>query len=181
MPLNNPSDSPLRHRPFFNKQQIAQLVAYVNALPAINGVNRSGPGIPNIQPLCPTATPQPGCVTLSQGQSAYALDCASCHQAAAAGNMLSKGNLIPSLHNSSALQVAEAVRVGPKPMPVFGTNQLSEAQVSAIAHYVEFLHKRGNPGGLPISHFGPVAEGFVGILIGLGALLIATRLMGTRS
>jgi len=94
--------------------------------------------------------------------------------------MLSKGNIVPSLHNASITQVLEAIRIGPKPMPIFGNNQLSDRQASAIAQYVQSLHYPANPGGLGIGHFGPIGEGFVGIIVGLGVLLVASRLMGNR-
>jgi ubiquinol-cytochrome c reductase cytochrome c subunit len=185
MPLNDPAEQPERHHPYFNPTEIRQLVAYINALPVITGrPTETGPGIPTVAPQCvgnvvPTPNPT-GCVTLSEGQQAFAINCAQCHQATGAGGMLSKGNVVPSLHNSNATQVVEALRVGPKPMPVFGTTQISASQASAIAHYVEYLHGNANPGGLPISHFGPVAEGFVGILAGFGILWFAARMIGTR-
>ncbi len=34
------------------------------------------------------------------------------------------------------------------------------------------LHQPADPGGLGISHFGPVAEGFVGVILGFGVLLV---------
>jgi ubiquinol-cytochrome c reductase cytochrome c subunit len=94
--------------------------------------------------------------------------------------MLSKGNVVPGLHNANITQVAEAMRVGPKPMPVFGPAQLDEQQMSAIANYVQYLHRPANPGGLGYSHFGPVAEGFVGVIAGFGLLWFAVRMIGTR-
>jgi ubiquinol-cytochrome c reductase cytochrome c subunit len=93
--------------------------------------------------------------------------------------MLSKGNVVPGLHNANITQAAEAMRIGPPPMPVFSENQLNEHDMSAIAHYVQYLHQPSNPGGLGISHFGPVAEGFVGIL-GFCILWFAARMIGTR-
>jgi ubiquinol-cytochrome c reductase cytochrome c subunit len=180
MPLNNPHDQAIRHHPYFNAEQTRQLVAYIADLPAINGKNVSGPGIPVVAPLCTSAGVPAGCTTLTEGQQYFQVNCAQCHQAVGSGGMLSKGNLIPSLHNASTVQVAEAMRVGPKPMPVFGTGQLSDHQVSAIANYVQYLHNPTNRGGLGLSHFGPVAEGFVGIVVGLGAILIVSRLMGNR-
>jgi ubiquinol-cytochrome c reductase cytochrome c subunit len=183
MPLNDPGNEALRHHPYFDSTQIRQLVAYVNALPQITGTNVSGPTIPTVAPLCatPTSDPNnPGCVTLSQGQRSFAVNCAQCHQAAGSGGMLSKGDIVPGLHNANETQVAEAVRIGPKPMPIFGTNQMSDADMSAVAHYVQYLHKPANPGGLGISHFGPVAEGFIGIIVGFGLLLFASRMIGTR-
>ena len=183
MPLNNPSNQALRHHPFFDPTQIRQLVAYVNALPVITGTNQPGPTIPTVAPLCPTGAPdpnEPGCVTYSQGEAAFALNCAECHSAAGAGGILSKGNVVPSLINANLTQVAEAIRVGPTPMPVFGPDQMSDQEMSAIAHYVQYLHRPSDPGGLSISHFGPVAEGFVGVIFGFGILLFAARMIGTR-
>jgi ubiquinol-cytochrome c reductase cytochrome c subunit len=119
-------------------------------------------------------------VTLSQGQQAFAINCAQCHQAAGSGGMLSKGTVVPGLHNANILQVAEAIRVGPKPMPVFSPGQLSDGQMSAIAHYVQFLQKPSDPGGLGITHFGPVAEGFVGVIFGFGLLWFGARMIGAR-
>lgn len=184
MPLNQPGNEALRHHPFFNSTQIRQLVAYINALPQITGTNMPGPTIPTVAPLCATDTPPnpnpTGCVTLSEGQMGFALNCAQCHQATGAGGMLSKGNVVPSLHNSNITQVAEAMRVGPKPMPTFSSGIISDQQMSAIAQYVQYLHHPANPGGLGITHFGPVAEGFVGVIFGFGILWFAVRMIGTR-
>lgn len=180
MPLNNPHDQALRHHSYFDAAQTRQLVAYINALPQINHVAATGPGIPTVAPLCTSPGTPSGCVNLSDGERYFSLNCAQCHQAAGSGGMLSKGNVIPSLHNASLTQVAEAVRVGPMPMPVFGSGQLSNQQVSAIAQYVQYLHNPTNAGGLGISHFGPIAEGFVGIVLGFGILLLASRLIGNR-
>lgn len=183
MPLNNPANEPLRHRPYFGPVEERQLVAYINALPEITGVNIHGPTIPTVGPVCATPYPDPknpGCVTLSQGQQAFALNCAQCHQAAGAGAVLSKGNVVPSLRNANITQIAEAIRVGPKPMPTFSEAELSNSDMSAIAHYVQFLQRQPTPGGMSISHFGPVAEGFVGVIFGFGILWFAARMIGTR-
>ena len=37
-----------------------------------------------------------------------------------------------------------------------------------------------NPGGLGIAYFGPVPEGFVAIIFGLGVLLLISRFIGNR-
>ena len=180
MPLNDPGNEALRHHPFFNPQEIGQLNAYINALPEITGSGQPGPTIPTVEPLCPSTTAQPGCVTLSEGSQLFAINCAQCHQATGAGGMLSKGNVVPSLHNANITQAAEAMRIGPLPMPIIGPNQLSDHQVSAIARYVQYLHQPNNKGGLGITHFGPVAEGFASILAGFCVLLFAARMIGTR-
>lgn len=189
MPLNAPNDEPLpHHQDFFTATQVSQLVAYINALPIITGKDQFGPTIPNVLPLCsdqttPTtvdlkASDHPSCVTLSEGQQLYAINCAECHQAAGSGGMLSKGNVIPSLHNATLEQAAEAPLIGPRPMPIF--SEFSNAQLSAIAQYVHYLHSPDDPGGAGIGHFGPVPEGFVAIFAGFVLLWFAARMIGNR-
>jgi ubiquinol-cytochrome c reductase cytochrome c subunit len=178
MPLNYQGDEALRHTPYFNQAQISQITAYINSLGVASG--SPGPGIPTVEPLC-SGSQTNNCVTLAQGQQLFLMNCAQCHDASGAGGMLSKGYVVPSLYQADATQVAEAIRIGPRPMPNFGPGQLSDQQVSAISDYVQYLRHPVNAGGMGIAHFGPVPEGFVGIVIGLGILLVAARLIGTRA
>ncbi len=176
MPLDSVHDQPTPHTPYFSKAQIADIVAYINALGVEHGT--PGPGIPSVTPACAEATA--GCPTLSQGQQLYLMNCAQCHDASGSGGELSHGYVVPSLRSATPTQVAEAARVGPRPMPSFGPGQLSNEQLSAIADYVHYLSTTPDPGGLGIAHFGPVPEGFVGVIFGLGVLLVAARLIGNR-
>jgi ubiquinol-cytochrome c reductase cytochrome c subunit len=193
MPLNAANNEPLSNSPYFTPAQIRQVVSYVAALPRINGQpSDAGPGIPSILPLCPASADNKAsessaersgaakCVTLSFGQQTFSLNCAQCHQIVGSGGIVSKGNIVPSLKYATEQQVTEAVRIGPKPMPIFGPGQLDEVQISALAHYVQYLHRPDTRGGLAISTFGPVAEGFVGILFGFFVLLFAARMFGAR-
>lgn len=214
MPLNDPVTEALRHPPYFDPNQISDIVAYVNSLPAATGrANQTGPAVPSVLQVCGDQTkggagnvgskqngdwsfegaggqgghlggtagnPVNDCTSLSEGQQLFSLNCAQCHDASGSGGMLSKGNVIPTLHSASATQVAEAVRIGPDPMPTFGPAQLTDHQVSAIANYVEYLRRPADRGGWAIGHFGPVPEGFMGIVIGLFVILLFTRLIGVR-
>ena len=176
MPLNSPTAEPEPHTPIFNEAQIAQIVAYINSLGVEHGT--PGPGIPEVTPACAKQTSN--CPTLSEGQQLFLMDCAQCHDASGAGGELSHGYEVPSLRSATPTQIAEAARVGPRPMPTFGPGQLSNQQVSAIADYVSNLSRTPDPGGLGIAHFGPVPEGFVGVVFGFGVLLVAARLIGNR-
>ena len=176
MPLASPNLEPEPHPPFFNNAQIAEIVAYVNALGVAHGT--PGPGVPVIMPACSTETAN--CPTLSEGDELYMMNCAQCHDASGSGGLLSHGYVVPSLRGATKTQVGEAIRVGPRPMPNFGPGQLSDQQVSAIADYLAGMTSQPDPGGLGIAHFGPVPEGFVGIIFGLGILLVVARLIGNR-
>jgi ubiquinol-cytochrome c reductase cytochrome c subunit len=163
MPLANPKELPVRHAPAFPDVQIRALVAYVASLDA-------GPPIPTVLPG-----------NLPNGNQLYSLNCAQCHNAAGAGGALGYGDIVPPLHHATSLDVVEAARTGPGPMPVFGPDTLSDQQVSDIAAYVQYLHHPQDRGGLGLGHLGPIPEGFVGWVVGLGLLLLAARLIGTRA
>ena len=162
MPLNDPNEQPARHRAAFPPDQITQLVAYVASL-------GSGPPIPTVVPG-----------SLANGNELYSINCAQCHNNAGAGGALGYGDIVPSLHRASPPDVAEAVRIGPRPMPVFGPQTLSDQQVDDIATYVQYLHHPDDRGGLGLGHLGPIPEGFVGWVVGMGLLLAIARLIGTR-
>jgi ubiquinol-cytochrome c reductase cytochrome c subunit len=106
-----------------------------------------------------------------------------------AGAALGGENIAPSLQDVSPLDVAEAIRIGPGQMPVGGgltdytpNDAESTQNVNDIAAYVESLKTRPyNRGGAPIGGKGPVPEGFVAWVIGLGVLVLAARLIGGRS
>ncbi len=163
MPLAVSGQLPVRHPPAFPPEQIRQLTAFVASLD-------QGPPIPTLLPG-----------NLSNGQQLYSINCAQCHGAAGAGGALGYGDIVPSLHHASRLDVAEAARTGPGPMPVFGPQALSDQQLSDIATYVEYLHHPDDPGGLGLGHLGPIPEGFVAWVVGIGLLLLVARLIGTRA
>jgi ubiquinol-cytochrome c reductase cytochrome c subunit len=131
-----------------------------------------------VTPAC--ATESAICPTLSEGNELFLMNCAQCHDASGAGGMLSHGYVVPSLRQATKAQIAEAIRIGPRPMPNFGPGQLTDQQVSAIADYVYYIAHTKNRGGFGIANFGPVPEGFVAIIFGLGLLLIVARLIGNR-
>jgi ubiquinol-cytochrome c reductase cytochrome c subunit len=164
MPLANYKDQPTRHPPAYPDNEIRALVAYVASL-------GSGPPIPVL----------PARTDLAQGLQLFLLNCASCHNDAGAGGALGYGDVVPALRRATTLQTAEAIRVGPSPMPVFGSKTLSDQQVADIASYVQYLHHPQDRGGAGLGHLGPIPEGFVGWVVGMGLLLLIARLIGTRA
>ena len=101
----------------------------------------------------------------------FRANCAPCHQSAGSGGALSYGQNAPDLHQATAVQVVEAMRIGPGQMPVFDERTISDDEARDIAAYVAYLQKPDNRGGLPLGGFGPVTEGFVALLVGLGGLV----------
>jgi ubiquinol-cytochrome c reductase cytochrome c subunit len=163
MPLPSPRAQPQRTRPAFPPAQIRALIAYVASF--------GGPPTPTVRLV-------PG--SISRGQELFALSCAGCHTIQAIGGIVT-GAVAPSLIRATPRQVAEAIRIGPYVMPVFGPAQLSNADVAAIATYVERTnHAADNAGGWSIGRIGPISEGMVTWLLAIAALLIIARLLGER-
>jgi ubiquinol-cytochrome c reductase cytochrome c subunit len=159
MPLTNPDELPQSKRPAFPDDEIDALVAYVASL-------GDGPAIPD-------PTDPPG--DLVEGGQLYLLNCQACHSAAGNGGALSSGRNAPTLHGASEVQIAEAMRTGPGPMPVFGPDTLSDQQVNDIVRYVRYLDDPADPGGFSLGRVGPVTEGLVALLFGLVVLAFLCR------
>ena len=148
-----------------NHQQALAVAAWVNSL------SPSYPDIPS---------PNLASANVSDGAALFALNCAACHTIEGDGDALAAGTYAPSLRNIPAFQVVEAIRTGPGNMPRF-TGNLSDFQVADIVKYVttEIQHPQ-NPGGAGLGGLGPVAEGFVGLLLGVGLLALVGFWVGER-
>lgn len=158
-------DAQARRKPSpYTPEEIEALVAYVASI-------SEGPEIPEVDL---------DDVELSEGTSLFLTNCAACHQAAGSGGALSYGRNAPALNEATPVQVATAMRIGPGQMPVFGPDSFDDEQVNAIAAYVDYLRDPADPGGFSLGRIGPVTEGFVSIVLGGGAALVAAAWIGKR-
>lgn len=164
MPLAFPASQAPQKPVAYSDSEIRALVAYVATL--CDESANPCPTIPDVE------TP-PG--NLQEGSELFLANCAPCHNSAAIGGALSRGRNGPSLQQVEAQQVGEAMRTGPGDMPQFGPDVFTDQQVNSIVAYVEYLHQPESPGGASLGYTGPVAEGFVALLIGLGAMVLAIR------
>jgi ubiquinol-cytochrome c reductase cytochrome c subunit len=128
-------------------------------------------------PAIPTVVPG----NLQSGGDLFRSNCAACHGATGAGAALANGAYAPSLHRANVVQVAEAIRIGPGNMPVFDANTLSDSQLADIDAYVQYLRHPNDRGGAGLGHTGPVAEGFVALLFGMGGALVVAAWTGHRT
>jgi quinol---cytochrome-c reductase cytochrome c subunit len=163
MPLPSPGAESVRRTPKYDAATIAALEDYIASL--VPG----GPDIPRVDVAAGN---------LAQGGEIYRAQCAACHQWAGDGGALLKREA-PPLGSATVTQVAEAVRIGPGTMPVFGEAAISDADLASLVRYVEHLDRPDDAGGQPLWHLGPVAEGAAG-LAALAVLLVVIRLIGSR-
>jgi ubiquinol-cytochrome c reductase cytochrome c subunit len=173
MPLRYPGQPSKRGDAVYTAAEIDAIVEYVA------GLGGAGPDIPELDL---------GDADVAEGESLYAENCAACHSTTLVGGALTsapgawrRSTNAPGLRASTPLEVAEAMLTGPGAMPVFGADAFTDEEIDAIVRYVVTLQKARDRGGLPLLHVGPVTEGAVAWLVGIGSLLIVARWIGTRS
>jgi ubiquinol-cytochrome c reductase cytochrome c subunit len=167
MPLAGAAAQAKSKEPSYSQTEIDQIAAYIQSL---------GGGVQK-----PVVTQQElSDADLAFGGELYRANCAQCHQVAAQGAPLTYGKYAPALTKATPEQIVEAMRVGPESMPVFGQGQLSDKDAQAIAAYIVSSRKATSPGGDKLGAYGPVPEGLLAILIGVGGLLCVCLWIGAR-
>jgi len=142
----------------FTTEQIHALAAYVASL-------GGGPGIPSAAEVSTSGA------NTALGQSLFITDCAQCHNFDGAGGALTYGKFAPPLTQSTNTQIFEAMLTGPEAMPVFPNTTITPAQKRDIIDYITRIRAEPNPGGFSLGRIGPVTEGIVGFLGGIGVLV----------
>ena len=165
MPLARQEAQASRGPVQFTDDEIDQLMAYIQS-------NGGGPTLPS-------GDLRDG--ELAAGGELFRLNCASCHNFAGRGGALSSGKNAPNLSEANDLQMYAAMLSGPSNMPVFGDNQLTPEEKRSIINYVQTLNESTDPGGLGIGRAGPVPEGVVIWLLGMGVLLIGVFWIGSKA
>jgi ubiquinol-cytochrome c reductase cytochrome c subunit len=152
----------------YTDTQIKQLAAYVASL---------GPG-----PSIPTAAQtDPSQGDPANGAATFRVNCAMCHNFAGKGGALTLGKYAPTLDGVSPQHIAEAMLTGPQSMPVFNDSTVSAKDKQDVIAYLTTIQKMPTPGGLSLGSIGPVGEGLVGWLIGLGVLVGCAVWLGAKS
>lgn len=162
MPLAEPHKQARRKPPAFTPGEIAALTAYVGTF--------GGPEVPTVDVSQ---------ADVSRGGELFRLNCAGCHSAAGSGGALGGGWAAPDLRRATDVQIAEALLIGPGRMPNFG--YFDDRDVASIVAYVNTLQPPVSRGGLGLGFVGPVAEGFVGWVVGIGLLVFIIRRIGDPS
>jgi ubiquinol-cytochrome c reductase cytochrome c subunit len=154
-----------RKPPVLSEDQARQLAEYIQAL---------GGG-----PRLPSGDLRDGDV--ARGGELYRVNCSACHAFGEGGGALSSGKYAPTLEHATDRQIYAAMLTGPQNMPVFGDNQLTPQEKRDIIAYVQDLKENKDPGGFGLGRLGPVPEGIVIFVIGMGVLVFATLWIAGKS
>jgi ubiquinol-cytochrome c reductase cytochrome c subunit len=151
----------------FSKEQIYDIASYVASL-------GGGPAIPAASQVSSSGA------NVGLGQELYAANCAACHNIVGAGGALTYGKYAPSLNQSTPVQIYEAMETGPEAMPVFGDGAITPSEKRDIVAYVTGTQTQQNPGGLSLGRVGPVTEGLVGWIGGIGLLVMGAMWIAAK-
>jgi ubiquinol-cytochrome c reductase cytochrome c subunit len=167
MPATQQGAQVPQKKPRFDDSETRQIAAYVQSV-------GGGPEIP-------TGDLRGSDANLAEGGELFRLNCASCHNFAGRGGALSAGKYAPSLEGASDTVLWTAMLSGPQNMPVFSDNQLTTEQKQAITNYIQTLKAQKDPGGSSIGRLGPVPEGLVIWVVGIGAIMLMILWIGAKS
>jgi ubiquinol-cytochrome c reductase cytochrome c subunit len=143
----------------FTEQEILDIADYIQSL-------GGGPQIPT-----PAQVSTAGADT-AMGAQLFMANCAQCHGFAGDGGALTYGKFAPALTESTSTQIYTAMLTGPEAMPVFSDGALSPQAKRDVIAYIVDTRTEPNPGGLSLGRIGPVTEGLVVFLGGMGVLVL---------
>ena len=166
MPLANGAAQAERKPAKYSLSQIDDLAAYVESL-------GGGPEVP----MAPIDDGD-----IARGGDLFRTNCSSCHNFAGAGGALTRAKFAPPLKEASARVIYAAMLSGPENMPRFSDNQLTPQDKKDIVTYVRYTTTQArDPGGAQLGHLGPIPEGLVVFLVGIGLCIVITLWIGARA
>jgi ubiquinol-cytochrome c reductase cytochrome c subunit len=145
----------------FTEQQILDIAAYIQSI-------GGGPEIPT-----PAQVSTVGADT-ALGSQLFSANCAQCHGFAGAGGALTYGKDAPAMTQATPTQIYTAMQTGPEAMPVFGDGAISPQAKRDIIAYIIQTRTEPNPGGFSLGRTGPITEGLVIFLAGVGSLVLVS-------
>jgi ubiquinol-cytochrome c reductase cytochrome c subunit len=152
----------------FTEQEILDIAAYIQSI-------GGGPPIPTAAQVSTVGA------DTALGYQLFTANCSQCHNAGLSGGALTYGKSAPALTQATPTQIYTAMLTGPEAMPVFSDGALGPQAKRDIIAYITQTRAETNPGGLSLGRTGPITEGLVIFLGGMGFLvLIAMWLTAKR-
>ncbi|WP_353114130.1 cytochrome c [Microbacterium sp.] len=167
MPLQMQGPQAPQKKPQFTEEQIKAMAAYVQSV-------SPGPTYPKDEVL-------DGKGDVARGAELFRVNCAMCHNVAAAGGALTEGKYAPALTSTSALHMYAAMVTGPQNMPVFGDMYLDDTDKRDIISALLYQQDAVQIGGFTLGSLGPVSEGLFIWIFGIGALVALTVWITAKS
>ena len=159
MPMADMSTQAMRKAPVYDEAETAALAAYVASL-------APGPKTPTESQL---NYERDG--STAEGGELFRNNSAMCHNFAGQGGALSQGKYAPTLMGVEPKHIYEAMITGPQAMPVFSDKIITPAEKLSVIKWIKAAENEPNLGGAALGRVGPVTEGLLAWILGLGVLI----------
>jgi ubiquinol-cytochrome c reductase cytochrome c subunit len=168
MPAQQIGPQAVAKPPIFTQDEIDAIGAYIASLGA-------GPAVPDPSLYDPAGG------DVAKGGVLFRTNCSHCHNFAGAGGALTDGKFAPSLKTTSPQHIYEAMQTGPQNMPRFGDGVMTPKDKQDIIAYLVSTRTEPNSGGLALGELGPVSEGLLVWVFGLGLLIVFACWIGAHT
>ncbi|MDN5745639.1 MAG: cytochrome c, partial [Nocardioidaceae bacterium] len=173
MPMGIPGAQAPRKRVVYTDAETEALAAYVASL-------GTGPAVPDAD-LYDTDSPgdldgdgdQDGDdreLLVSRGSQIFLANCTACHNFEGSGGAMPRGGFAPKIRVDSK-HIYEAMLTGPQSMDTFSDGNIPPEDKKAVIAYLETLDESPSYSGFTLGGLGPVSDGIIAWLGGLGLLV----------
>lgn len=164
MPMAQPGAQVPRKKVVYTEEEIAALAAYVATL-------GPGPAIPTEEDylLDPDLTEEERQEAITRGGELFLANCTACHNFNGSGGAMPRGGYAPSLKGVEPEYIYMAMLTGPQTMDNFSNGNIPPEDKAAIIAYLQSLEENPEYGGFGLGGLGPVSEGLVAWVVGIGA------------
>jgi ubiquinol-cytochrome c reductase cytochrome c subunit len=165
MPMVQPGAQVVVKKTVYSEEETEALAAFVASL-------GPGPAIPEPEQYDPATIPEDEYEeAVVRGGQFFRTNCTACHNFAAAGGALPGGKYAPALGDVEPIHIYEALITGPQQMPVFSDEVLTPEEKREVIAYIQEITEQPAYGGAKLGSLGPVTEGLVGWVVGIGVLV----------
>ncbi|GAA4806431.1 c-type cytochrome [Nocardioides caeni] len=165
MPMAQPGSQAPRKEVVYTEEEIAALAAYVGSL-------GTGPTIPDGELYDPETVPEDEWNEyVVRGGQIFLANCTACHNFEGSGGAMPRGGYAPKIRDVDPKHIYEAMLTGPQSMDTFSDGNIPPDDKKAVIAYLTTLNEAPSYSGFTFGGLGPVSEGIIAWLVGLGGLV----------
>lgn len=165
MPMAQPGSQAPRKEVVYTDAEIEALSAYVASL-------GTGPGIPDAELYDPdTISEDDWDQYVVEGGQIFLANCTACHNFEGSGGAMPRGGYAPKIRDVDPKHIYEAMLTGPQSMDTFSDGNIPPEDKKKVIAYLTVLNETPSYSGFTLGGLGPVSEGIIAWLVGLGALV----------
>jgi ubiquinol-cytochrome c reductase cytochrome c subunit len=163
MPMAQPGAQNPTKPVTYSQDEIDALAAYVASL-------APGPAVPDSSDYSLAGlSDEEREEAVARGGQIFLTNCTACHNFAGKGGAMPRGGYAPDLSGTEARHIYEAMLTGPGQMDNFSNGNLSPEEKRDVIAYLYSLRSQPEYGGFGLGGNGPVGEGLMAWILGIGA------------